>query len=735
MNERSGAGAPAVRTPVTPLTALVQSVREGLLGTADSVCLERARLVTEAWQRHDGEARVLVRAQAFRHLLASMSLDLDSNPVFAGNTSSRTRAWMLIPEHGIGYDGQVLLENPCVAGLLDQVLPADLAAFWQGRALGGLSDPGHLAVDLDLVVHQGLTEVLRRLEARRGEGSPAQCQYREAMALTLQAVNDWASRYAQAAEEAARREPEPLRRRCHERVAAACRRVPAEPARDLFEGLQAVVLVHLALAIEGHGMSVSIGLPDRVLAPFAAEAATPEAVDLIAAFMLKLAANSVFGRASKTQSITVGGADHLGRDCSNALTRAFLLAADRVRLGDPPVFLRWHPGLPPDLAHLAAQLLGAGLSQPLLLNDVVTAKGFEGGGVAPEHAWRYCVIGCNELGVPGWSAESANARAGSVPYVALLNAVLLGLPDPDRVSGMDELLRLLEAGLGDCLRQARRHYRTHLRHLIQQAPVPFTSALMQGCVAAGADLLEAMPYRVPGLYERGFSNAVNALAAIDTCVFRERALTLAGIVAAMRADFAGAEGLRQCLRAAPKWGQGAPAAERWAQALLEARERVLDQIDREFGDPSHAVCHVVRSLHHLDGSRLGASADGRHAGMPLADSIGADAGTACNGPTGVLNSVATIDASRCYRGGYNLNLALPAGRTQPAELWALVEAFFGRGGQELQINCLDAVSLRAAQAHPEQHGDLVVRVAGLSARFVDLPALEQDELIARAEAL
>ena len=724
-----------MESAIAPLAALVQAVRDRLLHTADTVCLERARLVTEAWRRHDGEAPVLVRAYAFQHLLASMSLDVDSNPVFAGNTAARPRAWMLIPEHGIGYDGQVVLENPGVVGLLDQAIPAEITEFWQGRALGGLGDPGHLAVDLDRVVHLGLAHALRQLAALRGQGSAAQCQYREAMAITLQAVIGWARRYAQAAEEAAGREPDPLRRRCHERVAAACRRVPAEPARDLFEGLQAIVLVHLALALEGHGMSVSIGLPDRVLAPFAAEASAPEAVDLLAAFMLKISANSVFGRASKTQTITVGGADEQGRDCSNALTRGFLLAADRVRLGDPPLFLRWHPGLPADLAHLAARLLAAGLSQPLLVNDEVTAKGLEACGLAPEHAWRYCVIGCNELGVPGWSAESGNARAGSVPYMEVLAGALLSQPGPDPRDGMAGLLGRFEAGLREHLRLSRRHYRAHLQHLAQRAPVPFTSALMQGCIEAGADMLEAMPYRVPGLYERGLTNAANALAAIDTCVFRERTLTLAAIAAALLTDFAAAEALRQCLRAAPKWGQGDPAADRWALALLTARERVLDEVDREFGDAAHAVCHVVRSLHHLDGRRLGASADGRQAGTPLADSIGAELGTAGNGPTGVLRSVAGIDTSHFYRGGYNLNLALPAGRTQPADLWALVETFFRRGGQELQINCLDAARLRAAQAHPEQHGDLVVRIAGLSARFVDLAPVEQAEIIRRALAL
>ena len=100
------------------------------------------------------------------------------------------------------------------------------------------------------------------------DGDASQREYRKAMAIAVQAVIDWSRRYAEAAERAADTAVDPTYRFLHRRVAAACRRVPARPARDLFEGLQAIVLVHLALAIEGHGMSISIGLPDRVLADF-----------------------------------------------------------------------------------------------------------------------------------------------------------------------------------------------------------------------------------------------------------------------------------------------------------------------------------------------------------------------------------------------------------------------------------------------------------------------------------
>ncbi|MCX6375703.1 MAG: hypothetical protein NTU88_06680, partial [Armatimonadetes bacterium] len=546
------------------------------------------------------------------------------------------------------------------------------------------------------------------------------------------------------------------------RVAEACERVPAKPARSLFEALQAIALIHLAIHIEGHGYSVSLGLLDRVLLPYYDE--NEDATELLAAFILKIAANSLWGSHSKTQAITLGGLDHRGNDACNPLTMRFLDACEMIRMPDPHVFIRWHERIDARVKERAIELLGAGLSMPLLIGDEQTAQGFIRAGVAPEDAWNYCVIGCNELGIPGKLWDSAVGPL--LNDAAVLREALMGLGPSVGSDGSD---RSDGSDMSDVLDAVRRVMKQHVTRGLTNAmrgrgwaaehvPTPFTSALMDGCVARGRDLHADMEYSFPALIERGFTNAVNGLAAIKRVVFEDGAVTLAELVEALKGDF-GAEpsgirpirpispirpmprqspsGIRQLLLNAPKWGNDDDRADKWALAWIEMRNELLREVEPELGDRRHVSQHVVRSLHHIDGAKLGATPDGRKAGTPLADSIGAQAGTALQGPTALLNSVIKLRPSEFWQGGYNLNLTISAlSASDPylrPNLLAMVEAFFANGGQELQIGCLDADTLRDAKEHPEKYPGLLVRIAGFNALFTRLSPTEQDELISRAE--
>jgi formate C-acetyltransferase len=716
------------------MNALLARIEDRLFSAPDTVCLERARLVTEAHRRHAGEPVPVRRALALRHVLAHMTLDVESNPVFAGCTSSAPRAWMLVPEFSCGVDAQVALETG-MAGFLDGKVPEEIAAFWKDRAVGntcgGSAGIGHMSLDYGRVVGEGLEGVLRRLDTFRDHGSEAQRMYRRAMRIGVEAVLAWAARWADAAEAAAARSDDAATQDCLRRVASACRRVPRHPARNLHEGLQAIALVHLAAVVEGQGTSLSVGLPDRALAAFADETrqSRDTATALVRAFLLKIAANSVQGRGSKTQAVTVGGARADGTDACNPVTMAFLDAFAKTPVADPHLFLRWHAGVDAAVWRRANEMLAAGRSMPLLVSDTAVVPGLMEAGIAPEDAWEFCIVGCNELGIPGRLVQSGFAAGLGFDDLEVLDATMRA--EGACCGSTEALVAAYGRAVEDRAEGGLAARTKRVALLAEGAPFAFCSACCRGCAEAGDDLLRALPHAAPlGLFLRGTSNAINVLAAVQQLVFEQHAAELPEL---LRRTDAGDPAMVARMAAAPKWGDGDDAADAWAVRLNAVRTAALGRVAERHGLPPFAVCHVVRSLHHLDGRRIGATVDGRRAGEPVADSLGPAGGTSRNGPTALLASVLRINAARSFPGIANLNLTLAAGQASAATVEALGRTFFDGGGQELQVSVLDAACLRDAQRRPERHRDLVVRVAGLNARFVELAPLEQNELLRRAE--
>ncbi len=711
---------------------LLPAVEHALFGATDRVCLERAWIVTEAYRRFSAEPVPITRAMALREITARMTLDVSSNPIFAGNTSSAPRAWSLVPEAGFGLCPQLKIEHDFITDeWFSAQIPEDLRRAWVelGQA-GGNAGTGHVSIDYVRVVNEGVTAILARLATHEPDGDESARVYRRAMKIACRAVIEWANRLADAAESAAAREPDPLRAACHRRAARACRRVPEHPAANLFEGLQSIVLAHLALVLEGQGQSISIGLADRALARFADEAAeAPGAsADLIRAFLIAVGSNSFGGRGSNTQAITLGGADHEGRDQCNAVTTAFLRAFEQTPVADPHCFVRWHRNLDEVVWETSTKLLAGGRSMPLLVNDEQVAPALIAAGVAPADAWDYCIIGCNELGIPGRLCESAFPAGLSFNELGVLDRIVR--ERTESCSSMDAIMALWEAKVLEIAETGLSRRKDAIARHAEKLPMPFTSACSHACAEDGRDWMGGMPYHVPGLYLRGTANAINALAAIERTVFVDRHATLRQMIDAVDAAD---EAMLHRIAQAPKWGNDDDAADRWALALGQARRRALETAAARNGVPPIAVCHVVRSLHHLDGLKIGATLDGRAAREPVGDSIAAVCGTTRQGPTAILNSVLKLPASKEFAGIYNNNLTLPGNQARPEILRPLIEAFFEDGGQELQVNVLDAAKLKAAKLHPERYQDLVVRIAGLNARFIELSIREQDEIIRRAE--
>jgi len=227
-------------------------------------------------------------------------------------------------------------------------------------------------------------------------------------------------------------------------------------------------------------------------------------------------------------------------------------------------------------------------------------------------------------------------------------------------------------------------------------------------------------------------NAVNSIAALKWVVYDQAEASLAEVKAACSANFTGSERLRQQLLAAPKWGNDDDYVDLLGAQILEFACACIrdERIDAKAGFLSgiHQPHQVSSALH------VGATPDGRRAGEAYPVTLSPANGTDGSGPTAALRSVAKIDPLACQWNHallLTLHPSAVSGPDGPAKLEALIRTYHRLGGIQLQMNVVDADTLREAQLAPERHRDLVVRVWGFTARFVDLQPCYQQDLIRR----
>ncbi|MBM4458361.1 MAG: hypothetical protein FJ011_11440, partial [Chloroflexi bacterium] len=414
---------------------------------------------------------------------------------------------------------------------------------------------------------------------------------------------------------------------------------------------------------------------------------------------------------------------------------------------EPLVWVRWHPSIDPDFFDFCLENLAGSTCFPLMMSDTAVPAMFMALGASREDAFDYVPVGCNELGIPGKAYFNPGAH---VDYPRALELALTAGRGYDGRSNVPDIppageLRTfddLTAAAGRVMRwQVATSYAANQPLLMAQmrwGQTPLTSCFFDGCIERGRDLAEGTKYNILSCGGNFFANMVDGLAAIREVVYERGAATLEQVAAACKNNFAGDERLRQRLLRAPKHGNDDARLEDLVALVERLRDEPVKEICRDprDGTPFGNV-HITRSSAVRVGARTPATPDGRLAGTPLATSVAAACGVERQGPTAVLKSILQLNAVKSWQCGYNVNLrfqrsvlADPDGRRR---LEAMLRAYFLAGGQEMQINSADTAELRAAQAHPERYRDLVVRVAGFSAFFVNLSKDMQDEIIARTE--
>jgi formate C-acetyltransferase len=628
--------------------------------------------------------------------------------------------------------------------------------------------PGHLIPNYPKALRLGFSGIVVELEEKlRVAKSLSQRDLLRALIVACEATRTFAERYATEAARLAAAERNEARRAELEEIARICRKVPWQPPQTFAEALQAVWFAHmLVMAAESYpGPGLSPGRVDQYLYPYyrrdleEGRLTRDQARELLQCYWIKhnyaydyqgrvgtnQGINSSFG-----QLITLGGIGPDGQDASNDLTRLMLDVIGEMNLLEPKPNVRLHQNTPDDLLQRVTELIAQAQGSPFLLNfDEASIRGLEWEGLPKEQLWDYAPVGCLENTLQGCD------RSGTVDVnLNIAKAVELALNHgKDVASGVQigprtgdpRTFRDFEAFFAAFKAQLK----AILHHLIDAAseadairaafePTPFLSTLVDGCADSGRDITQGGARHnyitVEGI---ALATAVDSVAAVKRLVFDERKVSMEELLAALRSNFEGYEEMRQTLRnKAPKFGNDDPYADDLGREVSqfwteEAFRHTSPATGRRYRGGYLSWNYWVAYA-----PTTAATPDGRRRGTFLSNGVCPVDGVDREGPTAVVKSVGQLGLETAPNGASHTISLSPSfvGDSEHREkLAALLRAYGLVGGTALQINVLDAATLRAAQADPDAYRNLLVRVTGYNAYFVMLGKEIQDEIIARSD--
>jgi pyruvate formate-lyase/glycerol dehydratase family glycyl radical enzyme len=813
---RREAPQPALTRKLAPLhfAALRKSLEESLATGAPAAHwqLLLSKRLQQLWLRLDERAiahghtgpTIVSLAKAFAHTVAHMELRIHPDELLVGNPTRHRVGAALHPDYG----GLLLLPeldrldarpvNPLkISAQQRERLENDIFPYWftrsvmargpvfaedielqnkltEGRrfVLTQFAGIAHVTPDFPRVLELGFVGIREQLRAAKAEAKDAQARvFYEAGEVVAGAVIDFGARWSRrcASEAEAIANEDPGRAAELRELAEILARVPAEPARSFHEALQSVVITWVAVHQESFQHGVSFGRVDQYLWPYyeadlaAGKIDRARAVELLGCLLGKASeqlplfnqlATEFFSGLSSASGLTIGGTDAQGEDASNELSYLFMLAYDRMRLRQPNLHLRLHPGSPAPLRELACEVIGEGGGQPALFNEAKIIEALEQLGAAEADARNFSIVGCVEWGVPYSSFPAAGAGFVSLPAVLdealhdpalrlapALRAAFVGHgpanPREDPPSRAmqkvwDRFCESLEATVREVIAGNDAIERAHM----QCRPTPLLSTVVGGCIEAGRDVTEGgARYDSTGIQGVGLADVADSLTAIEMLVVEQARMSLDELMHAVDTDFVGREELRRrLLEKLPKYGQDHGRPEYWAARVARAYAAEVARYHNPRGGP-YAPGFWSMTTHVGFGVRLGALPSGRKAARPLANGVSPTNGADDRGPTASLMSVVGVGGPHVAN-GYALNESLDPqfarGPRGAVIVDALTMGYFEAGGMQVQYNVIDVEELIDAKLHPDRHRGLVVRISGYSAYFNDLTPAMKDEIIARS---
>ena len=647
---------------------------------------------------------------------------------------------------------------------------------------------GHLVMDYAKLMRSGFNGLIEEAEknlaklTKRDPDYGDKRDFYEAMIISLKASVRYIKRYAALAEERAAGEADPQRKAELKAMAEICRQIAGGPAESFWQAIQLFNFATTLTQIEGNGHSISYGRMDQWLYPYyeadmkAGTLTKERALELLEVLYVKMNNPTKLkdggtvkvrqGRGFGGECLTIGGIDREGNDVTNDLTFLMLEASAHTRMMNPWVLVRMHENTPYELKVKTVECIRAGYGHPKIFNDAPAIKAMMRKGMRLEEARDYAVVGCVEPDLPGkeygWH-DAAYVNAAKMMEMVINGGRCLDCgPHCARWEKCGALGKSLGPDTGnlaeygsfeevlDSVDKQFEYWADQMcssLNIIDKAhralkPLPFVSAFFEDCMDSGRALTEGgAKYNGIGPQASGLATCADTLSAIKQLVFEEKRFAGSQLLQAVKDNWKGHE-ILYALVNGPKvhhYGNDDDYADDLFKYMFECYcGHVAGRATTRGGQFNPGVYSVSANVGM--GLNTNASLDGRKAGEAISDNLGpvhTDGGSHdSEGPTALANSVSKVDHSIASNGTL-LNMKFPqeavAGTEGRDNLISFIDEYLSKGAMHVQFNIMSADTMRAAQKKPENYKDMLVRVAGYSAYFVDLGKALQKDLIQRTE--
>ena len=777
------------------LSERIARLSEKVRTTPPTICIDRARLATEFYKRPSIEPFILQRAKLFKHVLDNKHIFIDDDSIMAGHMASRMHAVPVFPEMSawLREDLETLdtrkYDNfQFLPGEKDEL--RQMVAEWTGGTFGDLTNAQisdeewtlmkigvftkgisqlstmNIAPDYDEMVQKGYRFYIDRCKAKLAELDDMDIEKMgqkltwEAMIITMEALIGFSHRYADLAEKMAAECQDGERKKQLLTIAANCRVVPENPPETFEQAAQLVWFTHLAFMMENNGSDHSLGRFDQYMYKFykndLANGVSQEYIsDVIHEFKIKFEEMWYLRNEFESEAypgcalyihLMLGGMLADGSDGCNELTDLILGCMDDLQTKEPCVSFRYHDNINEDTFRLAMRVALKGGSHPAFFNDPTCISYLTRLGFSQEDAVNWAVCGCTETvsqGKSDFQSQMGYYNAIKVFEITLYDGMdsvskkQVG-PHTGDIRNFTTIEQLKEAYLKQqefFLRKFIVLFDKMVSCHAYAMPTITGSCFTQGCIDNGRVLQQmGCDKRWSAIAVTGLANIADSFAAIEECVINKKYLSMEELLNLLENDFQGKEDMRQLLlNRAPKYGNDLEEVDKYAHFAVKS----LDDEAKKWTDGRGGELTTVwatQSYNVVLGRMIGATPDGRRAFSAMADNVSPMIGMDVNGPTAVVNSVNAID-STIPQSGMLLNQrfdpAIVKGQKGVDILEAVLRAHFNKKGDHLQINVVDNETLRAAQKEPDKYRNMLVRVAGYSAFFVDLDADIQENIIQR----